>query len=347
MGIISNALGEGLGNGMVAYGSQLAAQDKADELARSKYALLREQNDSKWELMLAKLQATNATNAAKAGGGSKVDALEADTGERMIKAGGAFKALGADLNPTDKANFQRPETLLVPNDDEGNAMPATGRTELDQKGYSETEEARQAKVERVMLLVRDPKAIESVAKGDAQILRNQVAEMALKNPKLSVAELADRVALTDNGSDDRVDLKDGVLFRKSGAGPNGGIIERGLNPDKGEATREDGDRKTSTELLQAATRELADNTARVKALRVQLAAATSEKDRVELRSGIKELEAARSAIEVKRNGYEKRLATPRQSNAAGPAAKAPAGTMTGGAAKRSSPADAAARFRAL
>lgn len=210
MGMIANSMGAGLGQGL----AQWASMMDRDQNSQAKLDLLTAQADAKLQATLAGIKSKYDVAAAK--NSNPFD-------EEIAAAGGYGKVFNLDYAPTDKKKFTKSVTV----DDESGGHD---ETQFDAKGHAAAEDSRRRKIERAMILRDKPEAYKSFSEGEAQTIANQVAEFALKNPKMSVAELADRLSLLKPGTE-RVKVEGDALVNKFGAGgeDGDGIIERGLS----------------------------------------------------------------------------------------------------------------------
>lgn len=328
MSIIADAIGQGVGNGMAAFGQGMQARDTAE----ARNDVMQYGIDSKLSGVLAQSQlryeaAMARINEIAQRSGGKQDVLSDMLAQEIGKAGGVAKVTGTDLTPTDPSKF----TKTVPGSwGDGEATePPPDTTVPDTDAYNAAESARQRKVEQTMLMVRDPAAYKGFQEGKAQDIANTVAEMALKNPKMSVGELADRLSLLKPG-EDRLAASGGIVYNRAGVGgpDNDGIVldEAGAKAKTGGDTGEE--RKTWTSLIQTTSQQIGKKSDTIKSISAQIPKMSS-KDAAEARASIKALQDDIRALEAKNGEYQRNLVALGGTSSAGTTAPTIAGSNRG------------------
>lgn len=227
-GLIMAGMLAGAGKGAAEVGDAMIK--RRDDLAelQIRIAEARKLKEEEWAIRYGYDPASGASGGARgsrSSGGGMIDGVAADYLKRELSQG-----------PTDRAQFERDEPLMVPNDEEGNPMPPSGKKVFDAGGYSEAERRR---IERDLMIinrVRDPSAWDDVQKGKAQELLTGLADAANAEP-----DPAKREKLFIEGNKAAVLVGGGERFKQSA---NGMIVDIAAGDSKASAL---GEAKVETE----------------------------------------------------------------------------------------------------
>lgn len=236
-GIIAGAIGGGAA-GAVSFADQADKERRNEELATLKGNMqmdrLLASVEAKYNQAIAvqDIKAQAAIDKASGGGrSSRAPGLHEMTPEMAALADELY---GVNRKRTDRSKFETtskegdplsrmsPEQEAAAIESGGDVGDALSRklggivsTAMDEKGYAAAEGDRTERNLRTTIALTSPGSLDNLSKSKTDDLVRQVTEFAIKNPKASVGELADRLGLLKPGDKRIAADKSGRLYNEA------------------------------------------------------------------------------------------------------------------------------------